>query len=32
MVIDAEFDREDHDSIPSTVIERELKSLDVITN
>jgi hypothetical protein len=32
VVIDAEFDRKDHDSIPATAIGRRLKPLDVRTD
>jgi hypothetical protein len=32
MVIDAEFGREDHSSIPAAAIRRRLKSLDVRTD
>jgi hypothetical protein len=32
VVIDAEFDRKDHSSIPATAIRRELKSVDIKTD
>jgi hypothetical protein len=32
VVIDAEFGREDHDSIPTTMIKRKLKPLNIRTD